>query len=91
MASTVIDIDHATHVGLADAKTNLSGLIAEVERSGEPCVIMRYNRPAAMIAPLPEQHATSCKARGMLAAFADPSRIDREADAFRQAIMAKHA
>lgn len=47
-----IDLGSAERVRLAEAKTNLSGMIATVEQTGEPCVIMRYGRPVVVLAPL---------------------------------------
>ena len=91
MTSLTLDIDRASRVGMADAKANLSGLIAEVERTGEPYVIMRYNRPAAVISPVPQERAPSRSARGFLHHLADPSKIPLEEGAMARALVAKHA
>lgn len=39
-------------VGILEAKTGLSGLVAEVERTGEEIVLTRHGRAAARIVPL---------------------------------------
>ncbi|MFA4940447.1 type II toxin-antitoxin system Phd/YefM family antitoxin [Brevundimonas sp.] len=39
-------------VGILEAKTGLSGLVAEVERTGEGIVLTRHGRAAAKIVPI---------------------------------------
>lgn len=39
-------------VGILEAKTGLSGLVADVERTGEEVVLTRHGRPAARIVPM---------------------------------------
>lgn len=39
-------------VGILEAKTGLSGLVAEVERTGEEIVLTRHGRAAAKIVPV---------------------------------------
>jgi prevent-host-death family protein len=39
-------------VGILEAKTGLSGLVAEVERTGQEIVLTRHGRPAARIVPM---------------------------------------
>ena len=41
-----------TQVSIHEAKTNLSALIAEVERLGEGVTICRYGRPVAELVPV---------------------------------------
>jgi prevent-host-death family protein len=38
-------------VGVLEAKTQLSALLAEIEKTGEPVVITRHGRPIAKIVP----------------------------------------
>lgn len=39
-------------VGILEAKTGLSGLVAEVERTGEEIVLTRHGRAAARLVPM---------------------------------------
>lgn len=39
-------------VGILEAKTGLSGLVADVERTGEAVVLTRHGRAAAKIVPI---------------------------------------
>jgi len=39
-------------VGILEAKTSLSGLVADVERTGEEVVLTRHGRAAARIVPI---------------------------------------
>ena len=41
-----------SQVSIHEAKTNLSALIAEVERLGEKVTICRYGRPVAELVPI---------------------------------------
>ncbi|MDO4437451.1 MAG: hypothetical protein Q4B77_05825 [Coriobacteriaceae bacterium] len=91
MATLTVDLEHAERVGLADAKANLSGLVARVEQAREACVMMRYNRPAALLVPLPEEAPRTAKARGMLSKYADPSKLSQEEGAFARAVIANYA
>ena len=45
-------------VSLHEAKSRLSGLVAEVERSGAKIVISRYGKPVAEIAPIQKRRRT---------------------------------
>lgn len=81
----------ASRVGLAEAKANLSAIVSQVEQTGTPCIIMRYSKPAAVIMPMPEEPVHVGRARGSLAAYADPSKLPLESSAFEQAMVAKHA
>ena len=83
-------LEQAPQVGLAEAKAGLSGLVAQVERTGTPCIIMKYNKPAVMIAPLPQEAPVKPRAKGMLAAYADPSKIELEPLAHKMAVMEKY-
>ncbi len=85
------DLKEARHIGLAEAKANLSGLVAQVERTGEPCVIMRYGRPAAVIAPLEPIGPQKTRARGTLARYADLGKRDLESGAVGRAVAKWHA
>jgi prevent-host-death family protein len=38
-------------IGVLEAKTQLSALLAEVERTGEPILITRHGRPVARLSP----------------------------------------
>lgn len=38
-------------VNIYDAKAHLSSLLAEVERTGEPVIICKHNRPIADLVP----------------------------------------
>lgn len=90
MTMLTVDVERAERVGLADAKANLSALVARVEESRDPCVLMRYNRPAALLVPLPDVPPRTTRARGSLAAFASDERRCDEAGAFARAVTAKH-
>lgn len=90
MTTLTVDLDRAERVGLADAKANLSGLVAHVEQAREACVKMRYGRPAALLVPLPVGAPETTKARGRLSRYADASKVDEESDAFARAVIAKH-
>lgn len=90
MTTLTVDVERAEHVGLADAKANLSALVARVEESRDSCVLMRYNRPAALLVPLPDTPPRTTRARGSLAAFASAERRRDEAGAFARAVTAKH-
>ncbi|MDZ4370144.1 MAG: type II toxin-antitoxin system prevent-host-death family antitoxin [Phenylobacterium sp.] len=48
-------------VGILEAKTGLSGLVAEVERTGEEIVLTRHGRPAARIVPLRSGDAATAR------------------------------
>ncbi len=41
-----------THVNIHEAKTNLSSLVAQVERLGSKVTICRYGRPVAELIPV---------------------------------------
>lgn len=85
MASLALDVENAQRVGMADAKANLSSLIAEVERTGEPYIVMRYNRPAAVISPMPQERSTQRTARGFFSEYADPELMRAEEGAWERA------
>lgn len=78
-------------VGLAEAKASLSAYVTQVEHTGVPIVLMRYNKPAALICPLPRQASHAGRARGVLHAYADTSKRQLEEEAFTRAMEAKHA
>lgn len=91
MAKTLLELQGPPHLGVAECKANLSGYVANVERTGEPIVIMRYGKPAAMLVPVPRDHRDAGKARGILSDCADPAKTSREKGAFERAMVAKHA
>lgn len=39
-------------INICDAKTRLSAILAEIERTGEPVIICRYGRPVAELRAL---------------------------------------
>lgn len=39
-------------IGILEAKTGLSGLVADVQRTGEEIVLTKHGRPAARIVPI---------------------------------------
>ena len=52
---------------------------------------MRYGRPAACIAPVPEERAMPAKrAKGLLAPYADNSKRALEKSAFERMMVEKH-
>lgn len=55
--------DAAEQFNIHDAKTNLSRIIARVER-GEEVIISRAGRPVAKVIPLPGR--VQCRGRGSL-------------------------
>ena len=88
--------DAPQRMGVAEAKANFSALVTDVNRTGTPCVVMRYNKPLVLIVPARgKDEVVSRGARGSLADFAatsqDPARLDAEKDAFRKAMVSKHA
>jgi prevent-host-death family protein len=64
-------------IGLFDAKTRLSELVARAER-GEEVVITRHNRPVARLVPMPAEQADSGRRGAALAALQafEPIRVD---------------
>ena len=90
MVVTAEQAKSAERVGIAEAKASLSELVSRVEGCGEPFVIMRYNKPAAMVVPIPADENLTPKARGFLAACADPALAAEEQGAFARAMEAKH-
>lgn len=90
MTSMERQLARAERIGLAEAKANLSGLVSRVEASGEPCVIMRYNQPVAMLVSIPKATPHSNRARGTLAAYANAERRSAEHGAFERAMVEKH-
>lgn len=90
MKAVSIDISNAQHLGVAEAKTRLSGLVADIERSGKSYVIERYGHPAAIIAPMPQPYGGSNRARGLLSSYADEQKRAQEEGAFARAMEAKH-
>lgn len=91
MTITQEEVARAEKIGVAEAKAKLSDVISRVESGGEPCVIMRYNRPVAMVVPMPMQVPRTTRARGGLAEFANPNLRELEAGAFGRAMVKKHA
>lgn len=85
-----VDMQIAQHLGVAEAKARLSGLVADIERSGKSYVIERYGHPAALIVPIPRQRNGSHRARGMLADYSDPQKRTLEEGAFARAMEKKH-
>lgn len=83
--------ESAEKVGLAEAKASLSSLVSKVEDTGVSVVIMKYNKPAVLIVPMPHEVTCAGKARGKLHAFADASKRELEASAFERAMVSKHA
>ena len=43
---------HMKEIALADAKNNLSALIAEIEATGEEVIVTRHGKPAIRLAPI---------------------------------------
>ncbi len=84
-------VEQAEKVGLATAKASLSSIVAKVESTGEAVVIMRYNRPVAMVAPIPREPVKGGRARGLLSSYADAGKRGLEAEAFGKAMVSKHA
>lgn len=71
-------LERVPRIGMADAKANLSAVVAEVEQTGVPYVIMRYGKPAAVIQPMPERRESSRTARGMLRHLAHKADSSKE-------------
>ncbi len=55
-------------IGLFEAKTHLSELIARAER-GEEVVITRHNKPVARLVPMPAAAPDACARRDAVAAL----------------------
>ena len=91
MDMPAIDTARAMHLGLAEVKASLSSVVSRVEQTGEPVVLMRYSRPAAIIVPVPQERAVAAHARGLLAEYADEEKLEQEGGAFARAMVAKHA
>lgn len=90
MATLDIDLEGARHMGVAEAKATLSGLVSDAEHSGSVYVIERYGRPAAVLAPLPSKRQVTHHARGLLSAYADVGKRDLEKGVFARAMEEKH-
>ena len=90
MAYIEISLEGARHVGLAEAKAGLSGIVVGAESAGEICVIERYGRPAALVVPYPHAVSGSERARGSLEEFASPEKRIQECGAFAEAMEVKH-
>ena len=67
-------------VGIFDAKTHLSELVAEAEM-GETITITRNGKPAARLVPMPPDEDREARAR----------RLVQEAEAIRQSVLGKGA
>lgn len=87
----VAELDEAKPIGLAEAKTSFSNIVQRVETGGETFLVMRYGKPVAQIAPLPKRQHSAGKARGILSAYADPTKRELEGQAFKLAMVSKHA
>lgn len=90
MPAIAIDLDAVQRKGLADCKAHLSDLVANAELNGESYMIMRYNRPAALLIPVPSE-PKQAKARGILSDYADPAKRELESGAWARAMVSKHA
>ncbi len=73
---------------ISDAKKNLSGLLADVEETGRPFVILRYGAPVAVVSPY-GQEKVKPKLRGALGEYADVRLIGEEKSAWMKAACAK--
>ena len=67
---------------VSTAKKNLSGLLADVERTGNSFVISRYGQPIAIVSTYSEDKKIQPKLKGVLNKFANPQLIDKEKDAW---------
>lgn len=91
MAYIEVNLEGAHHLGLAEAKAGLSGIIANAESAGEVSVIERYGRPAALLVPYPSVVSGTTRARGALKAYASSDKRRQESGAFARAMEVKHA
>ncbi len=69
---------------VSEAKENLSGLLAEVEKSGQSFVISRYGRPVAIVSSFKAENKVEPKLKGVLSAFANQSFITQEKSAWKR-------
>lgn len=72
--------------GLAEAKAQLSRLVAQAHDHGIESIINVYNKPAAKIVPIETERKTAVSCRGMLAHYADVSKVEFEGDAWSRAV-----
>ena len=82
-----------SHVGQSEitvGKACMGETVVCTVCGGSSSVAMRYGRPAAVAAPVPEAHQVAIRARGSLSTYADPSRHGDENGAFGQAMVVKH-
>ncbi len=86
-----VDLDRLHHIGLAEAKSGLSRIVASAESAGESVVIERYGRPAALVVPFPRPASGGMRARGALRDYVDPDKQQLESGAFARAMEVKHA
>lgn len=76
---------------IAEAKSQLSRLVAKAHDHGVEIVINVYNKPMAKIVPIGEaEKKTGHSCLGILARYADPSRIELEDSAWEKAVKERH-
>jgi prevent-host-death family protein len=68
-------------IGVLEAKTNLSGLLAEIEASGETVVITRHGRAVARLVPETRQAHRRLTKEALEAHFAWRDEVGRQAEA----------
>ena len=73
---------------LATEAKRTFGSVLERVSHGEAYTVVRRGKPVARIVPI--EYRTPESQFGALAAYADPERREREADAFARAMEAKH-
>lgn len=56
-------------VGVLEAKTNLSALLDEVERTGEPVLITRHGKPVAQLSAPPKAERAPADLADQMRAF----------------------
>lgn len=76
--------------GLAEAKAQLSFLVSQAQNYGIESVITVYNRPVAKITPIDKPQEKEPSSRGILAAYADASKIALEEGAWERAVVKKY-
>jgi antitoxin (DNA-binding transcriptional repressor) of toxin-antitoxin stability system len=80
-------------IGFSEAKSRLSEITEEVNRTGRTVIVYKYNRPWVNISPAvdatPKEVRSS--AFGALHHYADPAKRAQEEGALEEAMAQKHA
>jgi prevent-host-death family protein len=75
-------------VGVLEAKTGFSGLVAEIERTGEEVIVTRHGRPVVRISAVSEQRLSRAERAALVRQILAERREQPDAEPFdiRQAL-----